>query len=47
MNHPNEATWLTIAWFILGMVFGTLYFIEKADNSYLEERYHQCSGRYY
>lgn len=47
MKITEEFSWLTLVWFMFAMIFGTLYFVEKADNSYLEQRYHQCSGKYY
>lgn len=47
MKITESVSWLTIVWLLLAIAFGTLYFIEKADNHYLEQRYHQCSGKYY
>lgn len=47
MNRTEEYSWLTIAACLLALAFGILFFIEKADNNYLEQRYHQCSGKYY
>ena len=47
MKITDQVSWLTLAYLFLSIVLGTLYFIEKADNSYLEQRYYQCSGRYY
>lgn len=47
MKITEECSWLTITWLLLAVAFGTLYFIAEADNHYLEQRYHQCSGKYY
>lgn len=47
MKITEECSWLTLVWFFLAIMLGTLYFTAQADNSYLEQRYHQCSGRYY
>lgn len=47
MKITDSVSWLTLAYLFLSIVLGTLYFIEKADNHDLEQRYHQCSGRYY
>lgn len=47
MKITEEFSWLTLGWFMLAMTFGTLYFVEKADNQGLEQRYYQCSGKYY
>lgn len=47
MNNHDDTSWLTLAFFFLTLAFGILYFIERADNAYLEERYHKCSGKYY
>lgn len=43
----ESVNWLTLAYLFLSIVLGTLYFIEKTDNSDLEQRYYQCSGKYY
>lgn len=47
MKLNDSVSWLTLAYLFLSIVLGTLYFIEKADNSELEQRYYQCSGKYY
>lgn len=47
MKLNEECSWLTVVWFIFAIMLGTLYFVEKADNHDLEQRYHQCSGKYY
>ncbi len=47
MKITEEFSWLTLVWFMLAMIFGTLYFVEKADNHDLEQRYYHCSGKYY
>jgi hypothetical protein len=47
MKITDQVSWLTLAYLFLSIVLGTLYFIERADNYDLQQRYHQCSGRYY
>ena len=47
MKITDSVSWPTLAYLFLSIVLGTLYFIEKADNHDLEQRYYQCSGRYY
>ncbi len=47
MKITDQVSWLTLAYLFLSIVLGTLYFIEKTDNSDLEQRYYQCSGKYY
>ncbi len=47
MKITESVSWLTIAWFILALAFGINFFIAQADNHNLEQRYHQCSGKYY
>ena len=47
MKITEQVSWLTLAYLFLSIVLGTLYFIERADNYDLQQRYHQCSGRYY
>lgn len=43
----NSISWLTIVYFFATVGLMTLYAIERADNHYLEQRYYQCSGKYY
>ncbi len=47
MKITDQVSWLTLAYLFLSIVLGTLYFIERADNYDLQQRYYQCSGRYY
>lgn len=47
MKITDECSWLTFTWFMFAIIFGTLYFVEKADNHDLEQRYYQCSDKYY
>ncbi|VXB85782.1 hypothetical protein ENHYD8BJ_90319 [Enhydrobacter sp. 8BJ] len=47
IKFTQQISGFTLLYLFASIVLGTLYFIEKADNSYLEQRYYQCSGKYY
>ena len=47
MKITEEVSWFTLAYLFLSIALGTLYFVEKADNHDLEQRYYQCSDKYY
>lgn len=48
-NHnPNnpDIGFLTLFFFLATLALTVMYMVAEADNQYLEQRYHQCSGQY-